>query len=95
VDVEFSNVLWKRVAFSGTSRSKAEEIWKAFRDLPIDRTPDESLLDDARAFAYKYRCTVYDSLYAVLASRGDSDLITADAKLAKVAEAAGIKIIAL
>lgn len=92
VDIEFSNVLWKRVAFSGTSREKAEKLWKAYLGLPILRIPDGRLLDSARAFAYDNRCTVYDALYAVLAQQEGFLLATADKKLASICNTAEIDV---
>lgn len=90
IDLEFSNVLWKRVRFGGMTPSKAESLWEAFRELPIARTPDAELLGQAREFAYSSRCTVYDSLYAVLARYTGATLITADKALVRVAAEAGI-----
>ncbi len=68
---------------------------QAYQDLPVitDDRPVPLAAGDLLALARQYQLTVYDAAYLELALRRGSSLATADLKLAKAADAAGVSVL--
>ena len=81
---EFANVLWKKMRRGEITRDEADEIFRAFRALPLEIHPSAFLLGAAFELAVEFDRSVYDSLYLALAVAEECVLITADAKFQSV-----------
>jgi predicted nucleic acid-binding protein len=77
---EFGNTLWKKVRRAEITRGEADEILRAFGELPLEIHPSTVLLDAAFELALKLERSVYDCLYLALAVAEECVLITADGK---------------
>ena len=93
--VECANVLWKYVRRGTFSVPDAVSALRTLRGLGIPLVPHAELLEDALAFAGETGIVVYDALFAVLARREDTDLITADIPLVNRLVGTGIGTLAL
>jgi predicted nucleic acid-binding protein len=91
-EVELTNILWKSTRSGRLSRREAEVLRENFAELPLEKVESSSLLDDAWTLSLSTGLTVYDSLYAALASARGATLVTADRKLANKAVVAGIQV---
>lgn len=80
--VELANALWKAVRRAEISSDNAESAMSFVRDLDITTLPSLDLVPQALNLAISQSRTVYDSLYLALAMQSDSELITADERLA-------------
>ena len=88
--LEVGNVLWSKVRRGILQRGDADRAYDAIAAVPVVLVPDGELSAAARSLAFALDVTVYDALYAALAQRMDCPLATADAKLARAIDAAGI-----
>lgn len=79
---ECGNIVWKAVRQGRLSRDDAEValISMLRRDFPT--FPSAKLLPEALPIAFSYGRAVYDCLYVALAVRSETQLITADERLA-------------
>jgi len=80
--VEVGNVLWKGARRGRWSRSDAEEAARDMEARDFVTVPSRLLLTEALRIAFAHDRGVYDCLYAALAAQSQSDLITADERLA-------------
>jgi predicted nucleic acid-binding protein len=80
--VELANALWKAVRRAEMSSDNAASAMSFMRDLGIATLPSLDLVPQALDLAISHSRTVYDSLYVALAIQSDSELITADERLA-------------
>lgn len=79
---EVANVLWKSVRQNRCSLSEAEAALAAMLEQNLPTVPAPSLIDRAFHIAVLYGRTAYDSLYVALAVANNSELVTADERLA-------------
>jgi len=79
---EVANVLWKSVRQNRCSLSEAEAALAAMLEQNLPTVPAPSLIDRAFHIAVLYNRTAYDGLYVALAVASNSELVTADEKLA-------------
>jgi predicted nucleic acid-binding protein len=83
IDLEVASVLRGRLAGGHLDTRRAELALADLVDIPVQRAPHRSLL--ARCWELRGDLTVYDAVYVALAEALDSDLLTADVRLAKAA----------
>lgn len=79
---EVLNGLAKLVRFADIPESTALGLYADFRQLPIERVPDEVLAEETLAIAGHLRLSAYDASYVALAARLRAPLVTADRPLA-------------
>ena len=80
--VELVNALWKAVRRGKISTESAMSAMSLVRDLDIPIVPSFDLLPQALSLAVSHGRTVYDSVYVALALHSNSEMITADERLA-------------
>ena len=80
--VELANILWKAVRRGEMLAENAPTALTYLRDLDIVTAPSIDLVPQALVLAVTHGRTVYDSLYVALAMQSESELITADERLA-------------
>jgi predicted nucleic acid-binding protein len=80
--VELANILWKSVRQNRSSPSDAKAALALLHQQNLRTIPAEPLIDRAFGIAVEYGRTVYDSMYVALAIASNSELVTADEKLA-------------
>ena len=90
--VELHQVIWKHRALPTFTRDWMNALLDDFIQFPIRYVPDAELLAPAFNLACEWDITIYDALYAALAKREASPLLTADRKLAGKAKSAGIAV---
>ena len=78
---EFGNVMWKAARRGRCTPARAQAALDALLHLNITSMPSQPMIEDALGLAIDFNCTVYDSLYVVLAINSGTQLITADEKL--------------
>jgi len=81
--LEIGNVLAKKRRRNELTHGETENIWQAFRQAPIRRHADETLVLAAFDLAQQTRTTLYDNLYLALALELNSPFVTADRKFYK------------
>jgi len=79
---EFANVIWKAIRQSRLSEAAGEDALAALMERDFPSVPSLKLLGSALKIATAFERTVYDSLYVALAVQTNSQLITADERLA-------------
>ncbi len=89
---ECGNVFWKKVQRGDLTAKAAQECMADLRALPLQVYSLSELAENALDWALRYRVTVYDAVYAVLAAALDSPLYTADAVLRRLLKQAPIHI---
>lgn len=85
--LEIGNVLARKRRRNELTQVEAEGIWRAFRQSPIRRHADETLVLAAFDLAQHTRTTLYDNLYLALAVELDIAFVTADRKFYQAHEA--------
>ena len=80
--VELANALWKAVRRNEISPTNVASAMSFLRDLDITTLPSIDIVPQALDLAIRHGRTVYDSLYVVLALQSNSEMITADERLA-------------
>jgi predicted nucleic acid-binding protein len=80
--VEFASVLWKAIRRGNYSKASADAARGYLKDLDFPTIPSLELLDRAFEIATAFERSVYDSVYVALAVQTQSQLITADERLA-------------
>jgi predicted nucleic acid-binding protein len=79
---ELGNVLWRGARRGRWSRTDAENAVFDFAQSEFTTVSSQALLSEALKIAFVYDQSLYDCLYAALAVQAQSDLITADERLA-------------
>lgn len=79
---EVGNVLWKGVRLRRWSQAAAERIASEMHARNFSTVPSRTLMTEALRIAFAYDRAVYDCLYVALAIRSNSQMITADERLA-------------
>jgi predicted nucleic acid-binding protein len=80
--VELASALWKATRRTEISPDEAMSALSFVRDLGIATVPCGDLVPQALLLAVSHGRTVYDSLYVALAMQSETDLVTADERLA-------------
>ena len=84
--IECTNILLKYIRRYGRSFEDSKADLVDLNLLAIRSTPTQELMEDALILANDRYITAYDACYAVLASRMDIKLVTADEPLARSIE---------
>ena len=80
--VEFASVLWKAIRRGRFPKTSADAALADLTQYDFPTFPTVNLIGKAFEIATTYERTVYDSLYVALAVQTNSQLITADERLA-------------
>ena len=80
--VEIASAIWKAVRVGRIPPAFADEALQLLTQREFATVPSLKLLDTAFPIAMTHGRTVYDSLYVALAIQTQSQLITADERLA-------------
>jgi predicted nucleic acid-binding protein len=88
--VELASVAAKRLRRGDILRAQADDMVASAAEMFAELPPSPGLRDRAFALAAEHGLSVYDGLYVTLAERRGAPLLTADAKLFRLAEAAGL-----
>jgi predicted nucleic acid-binding protein len=80
--VEIANAIWKAVRLGRVPRAFGDQALVLLTRREFATVPSLKLLDKAFQIATAFERTVYDSLYVALAVQTNSQLITADERLA-------------
>ena len=80
--VETASAIWKAVRAGRVSRAFADQALVLLTQREFPTVPSLKLLDRAFQIAAAHERTVYDCLYVALAVQTNSQLITADERLA-------------
>jgi len=80
--VEIASAIWKAVRVGRVSRGFGDQALSLLTQREFITVPSMKLLDNAFQIATTHGRTVYDSLYVALAVQTNSQLITADERLA-------------
>lgn len=79
---EIANILWKSVRQNRCSLADAKSALALMHEQNLPTVPAPPLIDRAFDIALLYGRTAYDSLYVALAVASNSQLVTADERLA-------------
>jgi predicted nucleic acid-binding protein len=80
--VEFASVLWKVIRRGNFPKDSADAALASLKRFNFHTVSSLKLLDNAFQIATAHGRTVYDCLYVALAVQTNSQLITADERLA-------------
>ncbi|MGA2427579.1 MAG: type II toxin-antitoxin system VapC family toxin [Candidatus Acidiferrum sp.] len=80
--LEVGSVLCKAVRRCNCDVIEANEALVKMQQLPLKTASSVRLVNSAQRIAIQYGRSIYDSLYVALAKASDSQLVTADEKLA-------------
>ena len=80
-ELEFANILWKKIRRTEITRLEADEIFVELAVLPLIRHPESPLILPAFELADRYQRSVYDALYVALADQLNGRMLTADQRL--------------
>jgi len=83
---ESGQVLLKKEQVGFLSSEEGDEIMSAILELPIEVVGHHNIILDALILARKYRLTVYDSIFLMLALKHNAELITTDQQLKQIFE---------
>ena len=81
---ELGNVVWKKVRRGDLDSRVAAALIADLARVPVETVSTRALLADGYSVAAATGLTVYDGLYAALAVRLDTRLITADRRIVNV-----------
>lgn len=84
---ELGNLLWNAVRRRRCPRSLAEAAISTTKGYKLPTMTTEPLIDKAFAIAAQFDRSVYDSIYAAVATELRAQLVTADRKLAEALSA--------
>lgn len=93
IDAEVGHALRRLAAGGQLTDEEAEGALAELHDLPLRRSPHGLLLESA--WAMRSRLSFCDALYAALALELDTELVTADGRLARAAGSFGVRARAL
>jgi predicted nucleic acid-binding protein len=82
---EAGQVIWKKWKEGLLTEEESTQLLESLLDWPIRFVPHKDLIASALEIARKQKITVYDALFLSLAKQTQSELITADIKLKKIA----------
>lgn len=82
ISVEVANAIWKKVQRQELTAKHAREMIADFSTLAVETIALRRLVDDALDVALAIGRTVYDSAYVALAMRLETQVVTADRRLA-------------
>ncbi len=88
--VEIGNAIWRNVRSGSLSKDNAALSLRRAVSI-VSLIPVEQLADAALAIAIEHDHPIYDCFYLALAQRDNLTLITADRRLAKLAEQVGVE----
>jgi predicted nucleic acid-binding protein len=80
-EIEFANVLWKKLRQGLLDRAQADSFLSQLPGLPLARHADASLVAAAFDIADRAGRTVYDCMYLALAVQLRGQMVTADERL--------------
>jgi predicted nucleic acid-binding protein len=80
-DIEFCNVLWKKIQRAEISSADSRDIVRQLPLLPVARHSEQPLLSSAFDIAEQYHRSIYDSIYLALAVQLKGRMVTADQRL--------------
>jgi predicted nucleic acid-binding protein len=80
--VEIASAIWKAVRVGRVARAFGGQAIELLTQREFATVPSRKLMDQAFQIATDYGRSVYDSLYVALAVQTNSQLITADERLA-------------
>ena len=89
LDAEVLSALGRLHRADGVSADDVEDALAELRDAPIQRVPSTPFLE--HAWSMRDRYALRDALYVVLAMAAETTLVTRDARLARQAQADGIR----
>jgi predicted nucleic acid-binding protein len=89
---ECGNVFWKKVQRGELTPKVAQACMTDLCALPMQVFPLLELAENALNWSLRYRVTVYDAVYAVLACAMDAPLYTADTALKRLLKMAPVRI---
>lgn len=93
--IECANVFRSRVHRHLMTAERAREAFAILRSLPLQTVPSPEVTPAALDLALAAGLSVYDGTYAALAERLGVPLVTADGKLSRKLEEAGLKVVRL
>lgn len=80
---EVGNTIWKKVRRGELTVAQGEGLVADISTIAVETVPTRDLLVDAYALAVSSGVTVYDAMYLALAVRLETEMITADDRLAR------------
>jgi predicted nucleic acid-binding protein len=84
LQVEFGSTLRRLERLGKFTRTEADEVWRAFRDLPIVYRWDDAWVERAFEIARSIGASrIYDSLYLACAESASGALYTCDASFVR------------
>ena len=92
VAAEIGNAAWKRVRRGLLTRDQGLAATRIAVELISRIVPDTELYQPAAELAVDFGHSIYDCFYVALANREQSTLVTADARLAELAERIGLTV---
>lgn len=87
---EVTNACWKFVQAEILKTPEAQDLLYRCLQFPTEFAPTASLAGAALELSIAFRVPSYDMLYVALAKERGARLVTADAKLAKLAARTGV-----
>lgn len=93
--IECVNVLWKSVRFQNMPLTQAQTLIRDLKQLPLQFTEVDDILEPALNIGIKYQLAVYDSIYIALAQKLNKPLITLDQKQSNAAQSEGVTLLPL
>lgn len=90
---EIANVLFVAERRGRIDEDRAARYAELYRTLPITVDPDECDIPDLLAMARVFSLSPYDAAYVALSVRRDLPLATRDRAQARVAKAAGVRLL--
>lgn len=79
---EIGNIFWKAARQGRWSESDGKTALAAICEQQLSTVPSQFVLEHAYAISAAYDRTVYDSIYVALALASETELVTADERLA-------------
>src|SRR5512139_3570215 len=86
--LEVGSALWKRNERCGTGRHSAVRAFDALGRLDFELVEGAALAEAAFGLALLHHHPIYDCAYVALALEEDASLVTADARMRRIAESA-------
>lgn len=90
--LECAHALWRKVRRGEHPAHDAEDAYERIADSGIEPLDPVGLIPTALALALRLDHSAYDCLYIATAMQEECPLVTADAKLAALAERCGVEV---
>ncbi len=84
---EVGNVIWKKVRRGELTDDLGRRLVADLATIAVETVSTRGLLREAHAIAVSVGVTVYDAMYVALAVRVDTQVVTADDRLARAVAA--------